>query len=129
MANLLVVDDDPVLLNLLGKLLRRAGHAVTEANSGEECLALAARERFDVIITDVMMPGLDGFGLTRQLRADPATRDVLVLVVTSALHGPDAIEAQLAGADDSDMKTVNVARLNEKIEALLAARTRSVNGH
>lgn len=122
MAKLLLVDDDPVLLNLLGKLLRRAGHAVTEANDGEECLALAAREPFDVIVTDVMMPGLDGFELTRRLRADPATRDVLILVITSGLHGSDPTQARLAGADDSDVKTVNPARLNEKIESLLAAR-------
>lgn len=126
MAKLLLVDDDPVLLNLLGRLLRRAGHEVTEANNGEECLALAraAREPFDVIVTDVMMPGLDGFELTRRLRADPATREVLVLVVTSGLHGTDPAQARLAGADDADIKTVNVARLNEKIEALLAARAR-----
>jgi CheY-like chemotaxis protein len=122
MAKLLLVDDDPVLLNLLGRLLRRAGHAVTEAVSGDECLALAAHKRFDVIVTDVMMPGLDGYELTRRLRADPATREVLVLVVTSGLHGTDPAQARLAGADDSDMKSVNVARLNEKIEALLAAR-------
>jgi CheY-like chemotaxis protein len=121
MAKLMVVDDDPVLLNLIGKLLRRAGHDVTGANSGEECLTLAARERFDVIVTDVMMPGMDGLELTRRLRADPATRDVRILVVTSALRGPDADEARLAGADDSDMKTVNAARLSEKIASLLAA--------
>ncbi len=126
MAKLLLVDDDPVLLNLLGRLLRRAGHEVTEASGGEEGLALAraAREPFDVIVTDVMMPGLDGFELTRRLRADPATREVLVLVVTSGLHGTDPAQARLAGADGADIKTVNVARLNEKIEALLAARAR-----
>jgi two-component system, cell cycle response regulator DivK len=126
MAKLLLVDDDPVLLNLLGRLLRRAGHDVTEAASGEECLVLAARERFDVIVTDVMMPGLDGYELTRRLRADPATREVLILVVTSGLHGTDPALARLAGADDSDMKSVNVARLNEKIEALLAAHAASL---
>ena len=126
MAKLLLVDDDPVLLNLLGRLLRRAGHEVTEAGGGEEGLALAraAREPFDVVVTDVMMPGLDGFELTRRLRADPATREVLVLVVTSGLHGTDPAQARLAGADGADIKTVNVARLNEKIEALLAERAR-----
>ena len=122
MAKLLLVDDDPILLALLGKLLRRAGHAVTEANSGEECLAVAAQEPFDVIITDVMMPGLDGFQLTRRLRAQPATRDVLILIVTSHLQGPDPAQAMLAGADGYDMKTVNVTRLNEKIASLVAAR-------
>jgi len=128
MAKLLLVDDDPILLNLLGKLLRRSGHAVTEANNGEEALAAAAREPFDLIITDVMMPGLDGYELTRRLRAHPATRDTLIIIVTSHLHGPDPAQAMLAGADGCDTKTVNAARLNQKIEALLAARPAAAAG-
>ena len=127
MAKLLLVDDDPTLLNLLGRLLRRAGHEVREANGGEEALAAAGREAFDVIITDVMMPGLGGYELTRRLRADPAARDTLILIITSHLHGPDPARAMLAGADDCDTKTVNVARLNQKIETLLAARAAAPN--
>lgn len=122
MAKILLVDDDPVLLTLLGKLLRNVGHAVTEAQTGEEGLALATQESFDLIITDVMMPDLDGYQLTQRLRQHPATRDALILIVTSRLYGPDPDLALLAGADGYDMKTVNMGRLNQKIEELLAAR-------
>jgi CheY-like chemotaxis protein len=122
-AKLLVVDDDPVLLSLLARLLRRAGHSVTEANGGEACLALAAQEEFDLIITDVMMPGLDGYDLTRRLRENPATQNVLILIVTSGPQGLDEMAARLAGADGSDVKTMNLTRLNQKIEALFAARS------
>ncbi|MGH2522264.1 MAG: response regulator [Anaerolineales bacterium] len=122
MANLLLVDDDAVLLGLLAKLLRRSGHAVTTAGSGAEALALTAEQTFDLIITDVMMPDLDGYQLTRQLRSQPGTHDTLILIFTSRLQGPDADLAALAGSDGSMMKSVNVARLNAVIEEMLAGR-------
>jgi two-component system chemotaxis response regulator CheY len=122
MARLLLVDDDPVLLGLMAKLLGRAGHTVVEAGSGAEGLARAAGEAFDLIISDVMMPDLDGYALTRQLRANPATRHIPVLLLTSRLQGPDEALSRSAGADGQGVKTVNVARLNQQIEDVLAAR-------
>ena len=121
-AKLLLVDDDPVLLGLLAKLLRSSGHAVAEADSGAACLARVASEKFDLIITDVMMPDMDGYQLTRELRAGPASRDTAILVVTAAVRGADRDKSLAAGADGYDMKTVNVGRLNQKIETILAAR-------
>ena len=125
MAKLLLVDDDPVLLTLLARLLSRAGYEVSQAESAAECLAKAAAEKFDLIITDVMMPEMDGYELTRKLRADPATQETPILIVTSRLQGPDLDLALAAGADDYDMKTVNLERLNQKIASLLAARRAS----
>ena len=125
MANLLLVDDDPILLTLMAKLLRHRGHTVSEAVSGEECLARATTEKFDLIKTDVMMPDMDGYQLTRQLRAHPAVRETAILIVTASLQGPDRDIAIAAGADGYDIKTVNVSRLNDKIESLLAARQAS----
>src|SRR3989338_4237045 len=108
MANLLLVDDDPILLDLLARLLRGKGHTVTRANNGAECLTLAAREKFDLIITDVMMPDFDGYELTRRLRAAPETKDTLVLIFTARLQGPDREAALAAGADGYAMKCVVV---------------------
>ncbi len=125
MAKLLLVDDDPILLTLLAKLLRHRGHTVSEAVSGEECLARATAEKFDLIMTDVMMPDMDGYQLTQQLRAHPAARDTAILIVTASLEGPDQEIARAAGADGYDVKTVNMSRLNETIESLLAARQAS----
>jgi len=123
-ARLLFVDDDPVLLTLMSKLLGRIGHEVVAVESAAACLEKAAAGNFDLIITDVMMPELDGYELTRQLRQNPATRDIPILILTSRLQGPDHHLARSAGADDYDMKTVNLERLNHKIESLLAARVR-----
>ncbi len=120
MANLLLVDDDPVLLELLVRLLEKSGHTITRANNGTECLALTATQAFDLIITDVMMPDFDGYELTRRLRARPETKDTLILIFTANLQGPDADKALLAGADGYAMKSVVVTRLNQQIETLLA---------
>jgi CheY-like chemotaxis protein len=127
MAKLMFVDDDPVILNLIARLLRRAGHTVVEANNGAECLARAAEERFEVIITDVMMPDMDGYGLTQALRAHPATRDTPILIVTANVRGPDRELSRAVGADGHDIKTVNIERLNDKIKAVLAARNASAD--
>lgn len=122
MAKLLLIDDDPVLLTLISKLLEKAGHTVTRAESAAECLSQTATQTFDLIITDVMMPDLDGYQLTMRLRDQVATRDTPILILTSRLQGPDAALARAAGASDYDMKSVNMERLGRKIENLLAAR-------
>jgi len=120
MAKILLVDDDPVLLQLLAKQLENSNHLITRANSGSECLAIAAREKFDLIITDVLMPDFDGYELTRRLRARPGTRDTLIQIFTASLQGPEQDKARLAGADGYAMKSVVVNRLNQQIESLLA---------
>jgi len=121
MAKLLLVDDDPVLLMLLTRLLNRIGHEVIAVENAAACLEKAAAEHFDMIITDVMMPGMDGYELTRRLRENPATREVRILILTSRLQGPDDDLAMAAGADAYDMKSVNLERLNTKIAGLLGA--------
>jgi len=120
MANLLLVDDDPVLLALLGKLLRRQGHAVREVGGGLAALALAGAQHFDLIITDLMMPDMDGYQLTRGLRAEPTCAATLVLLVTSCLEGPDPAAALAAGADAWACKPLNAERLADLTTQLLA---------
>lgn len=119
MANLLLVDDDPVLLDLIARLLRRAGHTVTTANNATEGLALAHNQIVDVIITDVMMPDMDGYDFTKHLRAQLPSAQTRILIFTARLQGPDQTLAREAGADAVMMKTVNVERLNAAIESLL----------
>ena len=122
MAKLLLVDDDPVLLGLMAKLLLKSGHSVAEAESAAACLARATAEPFDLIVADVMMPDMDGYELAEQLRARPELRATAILLLTSSLQGPDYDKALAAGADGRDVKTVNVSRLNTKIEEVLARR-------
>lgn len=126
MANLLIVDDDPVLLALLGKLLRQQGHSVTAADGGAEALAVAQAQCFDMVITDLMMPDMDGYALVRELRAGSACADSLILLVTFGLHGPDPATALAAGADAWAPKPLNAQRLAGLTSELLAAGRKPV---
>lgn len=126
MANLLLVDDDPVLLALLAKLLRRQGHAVVEAGGGLAGLAAARAAHFDLIITDLMMPDLDGQALTRALRAEPSCAGTVIVLVTSGVEGPDPAAARAAGADAWAAKPLNAERLARLTSGWLAGGVRPV---
>jgi CheY-like chemotaxis protein len=122
MANLLIVDDDPVLLALLRKLLTQQGHAVTPAEGGAAALAIARDQCFDLIMTDLMMPDMDGYALVQALRAGSACAKSLILLVTFGLHGPDPEAAMTAGADAWAAKPINAARLATLVADLLAGK-------
>jgi CheY-like chemotaxis protein len=79
-----VADDSKIVRVKLSRLLTAQGYRVALAESGEQALALMAAERPHVLITDVEMPGIDGFELTRQVRATPATATLPVLMITSS---------------------------------------------
>jgi len=121
MVRTLLGEDDDVLRRIMVLLLNRVGHSVAEAGTGAEALAGAARETFDAILVDVMLPGMDGYELVRRLRA-AGGRDSAILLMTASLHGPDPDRARAAGADAYVMKTTNPGRLSAQLEALLAGR-------
>jgi len=123
MAHSLVVDDDPVLLDLLSKILRHAGHQVEQAEHGMACLALVNQTHFDLIITDVMMPEMDGYELTQRLRAHPNARTSLIIIQTSSLSGPDKTLSEAVGADAHILKTVNLFRVSQVVAQILAQRS------
>lgn len=85
---LLIVDDDPDDRMLLSDPLHKAGFEITEAGSGEAALQLCRNNRYSAVITDGSMPGIDGFRLTRALRADPAWAHLPIIMV-SGLEGQD----------------------------------------
>jgi len=84
---ILVVDDSVVTNDLVRNLLETAGYRVSVAYNGLEALGLLGKRKFDLVVTDIEMPRLDGFGLLERMRADPATREVPVIIVTSR-HAP-----------------------------------------
>jgi DNA-binding response OmpR family regulator len=95
MPRILLVDDDPAILRLLDVNFRMEGFDVDAAAHGEEALATAARQTPDVVVLDLMMPGMDGREILRRLREDPATADVPALFLTArgrddAAMGDDA---------------------------------------
>jgi CheY-like chemotaxis protein len=121
MARILVIDDDPDLQHVIRIMLQRAGHSVLVASNGDTGLQTLRAEPVDLVICDVMMPDLDGYEVTRRLRADPKLKDVLVLVLTARAQPVDYEAAIEAGADAYLAKPVNHQQLNDKVGALLAA--------
>ena len=111
MATILIVDDEEPIRELLAMTLEESGHRILLANHGRQALELVARERPDLIIADVMMPVLDGRALCRQLKDDPQTRIIPVILMTSA--GRQA--ASNAGADGYLGKPFNL----DQVEALV----------
>jgi two-component system cell cycle response regulator DivK len=89
-APILVVDDNPVNLKLARVLLAAAGHEVRTAGDAEEALEVLRAWRPALILMDLQLPGMDGLTLTRQLKGDPATRDIVVVALTAyAMKGDD----------------------------------------
>ncbi|HZB95104.1 MAG TPA: response regulator [Herpetosiphonaceae bacterium] len=125
MARILVVDDQPDNLYVLDRLLKGQGYEVLQADHGRQALEIAQREKLDLILLDVMMPGLDGFEVVRRLRENPATRTIpLVLLTANAPDQRQKIQALNLGADEYLTQPVNNNELLARIGALL--RTRQV---
>lgn len=117
MTNILVVEDNAGLRWLIGIHLRRAGYEVSEAADGQAALDLLEHSRVHLIITDVMMPRLDGYGLIRELREAGDTTPVLMVTVKDSFD--DMRTGFHAGADDYLTKPVNFEELLLRVGALL----------
>jgi signal transduction histidine kinase/DNA-binding response OmpR family regulator len=123
-ARLLVADDSSDMREYLQRLLG-VHWKVDTASDGAEALALARRNRPDLVVADVMMPGLDGFALLRELRDDPTLQTLPVVLVTARAGEESAIEGLLAGADDYIVKPFSARELVARVGGQLElARTR-----
>ncbi|MDP2134380.1 MAG: response regulator [Sulfuritalea sp.] len=121
-ASVLIVDDTPESLTLLSELLRPL-YQVRVANSGERALAVAAcQPPPDLILLDVMMPGIDGFEVLRRLRADDATRDIPVIFVTARDDEADELRGFELGAADFIRKPILATIVLSRVRAQLDAR-------
>lgn len=119
---ILAADDDPDILALVAFRLERAGYRVATAGDGEEALALARRERPDLCILDVMMPGLTGYEVTRALREDEATKAIPVILLTARVQEQDVARGFEAGADDYIKKPFSPQELRARVQAILGRR-------
>ncbi|MBS0410163.1 MAG: response regulator [Proteobacteria bacterium] len=120
MGHVLVVDDNILNVKLLEARLQVAAYAVETASSGAEALAKVAARQPDIVLLDVMMPGMDGYEVCRRLRAGAKTRDLPVVLVTALDKPSDREEGLAAGADDFLTKPVGDEALFGAIERLTA---------
>ena len=117
-ARILVVDDIPTNVKLLETRLLAEYFDVVTASDGMEALDICANDRIDVVLLDVMMPGIDGFEVCRRLKADPATQHIPVVMVTALDQTADRIRGLEAGADDFLTKPVNDLQLMTRVKSL-----------
>ncbi len=116
---ILMADDDPDIRMFLEVTLSLAGFDVRVTTDGAEAVAAAREDAPDLILLDVMMPNLDGLGATRQLRADPRTSDIPIILVTAKAMGMDKVSGLAEGADDYVTKPFDPDELVARIRAAL----------
>ena len=121
-SKVLVVDDTPANVKLLADLLAVKGFAVATAVNGEEALAKVASDAPDIVLLDVMMPGLSGYDVCRRIRAEPATALLPVVLVTSLDPQGERVKGIEAGADDFLSKPINQAELFARVRSLLRVK-------
>lgn len=118
-AQVLVVDDEEIVAGSIERSLRANDFGVTVATSGVEALNSARRHKPDVMVLDVMMPGMDGFEVCRQVRSDPLLHDLPILFLTARGSDEDRISGFRAGADDYLTKPFNIDELVLRLRAIL----------
>lgn len=116
---ILLVDDDLTLRELLGDALELQGFTILHAGNGEEGVAAALAGKPDLVISDIVMPGMNGWELCQTLRTLPATRAVPFLFLSSLDQSPDRLRALRLGADDYLTKPFHLATVLAKVQRLI----------
>ncbi len=120
---ILIVDDNATNLKLVAYLMKANGYTVDTALDAESAIEAIRNHHPDVILMDIQLPGIDGLELTRRLKADPATRDIVIVAVTAYAMKGDQAKALAAGCDDYITKPIDTRSLPETIARHLARRT------
>lgn len=126
MKRVLLVEDNELNRDMLSRRLARRGFEVLLAVDGEEGIRMTREQSPDIVLLDMSLPVIDGLEAARQLKADPKTHDIPLLALTAHALTEDRERALAAGCDDFDTKPVDLVRLLEKMDSLLArARPRA----
>lgn len=123
MANILIIDDSPTDIRVFTTLLERAGHQIGAVSTAEEGIERVRAELPDLIIMDVIMPGMNGFQATRTLSRDPATAVVPIVMITTKSMETDRVWGLRQGARAFITKPVNEKELLSCINDLLSSET------
>jgi two-component system phosphate regulon response regulator PhoB len=119
MQKILIVEDERDIADLVGFNLERAGYDVLKAHDGITGAEVAIRERPDLVILDLMLPGKDGYGVFKELRRDSRSRDIPVIMLTARAQTEDRIQGLGAGADDYLTKPFSPKELMLRVQAVL----------
>jgi len=125
MANhILVVDDHPINLKLVSELLEYEGYTIDRAPDAESAIEIIKRRPPDLILMDIALPGMDGFTLTRMLKENDETKNIIIIALTSFAMKGDELKAIEAGCDDYVSKPIDTRTLPVRIKELLQKRIR-----
>jgi CheY-like chemotaxis protein len=122
MGRILIVEDDPMLRDMLARILRRAGYATLSAANGAEGLAYARQLQPDLVLMDLVLPLLNGWEATRQLKASPCTAKIPVLVLSACLSEDDKARAIAAGCDGWISKPFRIQAFLEQVACAAGAK-------
>lgn len=121
MAKVLIIDDNVSFRRLNAEFLKLDGHEVLTADTGDGALDLVRRERPDILLLDIMMPGMDGYETCRQIKSDPQTEDTIVVMLT-ALPQSERFKSYQAGADEHVTKPLPSRELRDLVRRLMRDR-------
>lgn len=124
---ILIIDDDLDTLRLVGLMLQRQGYKITAATSGQQGLEKVLEEPPNLVLLDVMMPEMDGYEVARQLRANPQTAKIPILMFTAKTQLDDKVAGFEVGADDYLTKPTHPSELQSHVKALLARAGKSAD--
>jgi len=122
LGSILIVDDDLVSAEALAELLHEAGFAVSVAPSGEEAIRRLQEDSADVVLLDMMLPGMDGLEVIQRIRGKPASNGLKIIAITGDVTQARVEAARAAGADSFVGKPLQVERLLQTIQATLGGR-------
>ncbi|NIJ10851.1 DNA-binding response OmpR family regulator [Saccharomonospora amisosensis] len=124
MTTILVVDDDADIRDLVAFKLEMSGYDVNTVGDGPAALSAIADNQPDLVVLDVMMPGMSGYDVCRQLREEPATRHLPIIMLTARAQDRDVDTGFSSGADDYVVKPFNPQELLRRVSALLGRARR-----
>ena len=120
LKKILIVEDDPSFLRAISHIVEKEGYEVTYASNGMTGLRMAKEDKPDLLILDIMLPGIDGFEICYQLRHEPETAKLPIIMLSAKGQETDKTTGLEVGADEYLTKPVDRAVLLEKVTALLA---------
>jgi CheY-like chemotaxis protein len=120
MAHILVVDDDPIVRRMLSLMLQRSSHSAVPVESGEDALESLRDEAFDLVITDLDMPDMNGIELLRQVRRDERLRSLPVIMLTASAEDQDDAIARAEGVSAFLTKPAGSQELTETVNRVLS---------